>query len=100
MVFLPYAPHPEAKSTSVAGARWPHALVASGWLAVSLGVAAADHRVTAARSAALVLGLTVVTALTAWRYARRAGGFTGDFLGATEQLGELVGFAVLAWGSA
>ena len=32
------------------------------------------------------------------KYHRRAGGITGDFLGATEQLGELAALAVLAYG--
>jgi cobalamin synthase len=35
--------------------------------------------------------------VTAWRYAQRLGGITGDFLGATEQLCELVVLGVLAW---
>jgi adenosylcobinamide-GDP ribazoletransferase len=44
-----------------------------------------------------VVALVVVTVLTGWRYRRRAGGITGDFLGATEQLGEIAALAMLAW---
>ena len=51
------------------------------------------------RAAALVVAMASVAALTGWRYARRLGGVTGDFLGATEQLAEIAGFAVLAWGA-
>jgi adenosylcobinamide-GDP ribazoletransferase len=48
---------------------------------------------------ALALGsvLAVVTLLSGMRYQRRVGGITGDFLGATEQLGEIAALAVLAW---
>jgi adenosylcobinamide-GDP ribazoletransferase len=40
-----------------------------------------------------------VTLLSGWRYARRLGGLTGDFLGATEQLCEIAAYCALAWGS-
>jgi adenosylcobinamide-GDP ribazoletransferase len=39
----------------------------------------------------------VVSALSAWRYWARVRGITGDFLGATEQLGELAALCVLAF---
>jgi cobalamin synthase len=41
--------------------------------------------------------LAFVSLLTAYRYVRRIGGITGDFLGATEQLGEITALCVLAW---
>jgi adenosylcobinamide-GDP ribazoletransferase len=50
------------------------------------------------RLAGIVAVCVAVTAVTRWRYLRRLGGITGDFLGATEQLCELAAFAVLAWG--
>jgi adenosylcobinamide-GDP ribazoletransferase len=52
---------------------------------------------TAARAGALVVAMALVAVATGLRYKQRVGGITGDFLGATEQLGELAAFAVLAW---
>jgi cobalamin synthase len=45
----------------------------------------------------MAVALTLVVLLTGRVYARRIGGATGDFLGATEQLGELVAYAILAY---
>ncbi|MBV9946882.1 MAG: adenosylcobinamide-GDP ribazoletransferase, partial [Myxococcales bacterium] len=72
-------------------------VVALGWLIAAAAVATRMGAVSPARAVALHLVLTGVTAITGWRYVERAGGITGDFLGATEQLGELAGYAVLAW---
>jgi cobalamin synthase len=75
-------------------------VVASLW-ALFVGVlCVGTHRVEAWRALTVLLVSAVVTGLTAWRYERRAGGITGDFLGATEQICELVGLAVMAWGRA
>jgi adenosylcobinamide-GDP ribazoletransferase len=49
------------------------------------------------RGVVLAATLTVLTGLAGHRYRARAGGVTGDFLGASEQLGELAALAVLAW---
>ena len=37
----------------------------------------------------LLAVVPLVASSCAWRFHRRAGGITGDFLGATEQVGEL-----------
>ena len=87
----------EAKSRLVAPATrrelgtasaWAGLLVAAVWLAggVSLG------RI-------LVMGMALAGAATllAMRFHKRAGGITGDFLGATEQVGECVVLLVLVW---
>lgn len=50
------------------------------------------------RLSALVAALVMTAAMTGYRYARRLGGVTGDFLGATEQLAEIAALAALAWG--
>ena len=98
MVALPYATRPDAaRSRDVVGARWPQALVATTWFVILAAALAGARLVTPARLAAIVAALVVVTLITAWRYARRLGGITGDFLGATEQLCELAGFAAIAW---
>jgi adenosylcobinamide-GDP ribazoletransferase len=98
MARLPYVTRADAsKSRDVMRGRAPQAVVATGWLVAALGVAVAGGCLSAMRAAALVALLAVVTCVTGWRYVRRAGGVTGDFLGATEQLGEIAALAVLAW---
>ncbi len=57
-------------------------------------------RVETWRVAGVLVAAAGITAVTAWRYKVRAGGVTGDFLGATEQLCEIAGLAVMAWGAA
>jgi adenosylcobinamide-GDP ribazoletransferase len=97
---VPYVSSAASKSRGVARARAAQACVATGWavgLCVVLGLA---RRFAAARLAAVALAMVVITLVTAWRYVRRLGGLTGDFLGATEQLCELAGYGVLAWGLA
>jgi adenosylcobinamide-GDP ribazoletransferase len=97
---LPYVTTAASRSRGVARARTTQACVATLW-AASVGIAAvATRHFGAARVASLFAAVAVVTLLTAWRYARRLGGFTGDFLGATEQLCELAAYGVLAWGTA
>jgi adenosylcobinamide-GDP ribazoletransferase len=41
----------------------------------------------------------LVTLYCGWRFKRRAGGLTGDFLGATQQLAQLGILAGLLWAS-
>jgi adenosylcobinamide-GDP ribazoletransferase len=52
-----------------------------------------------ARADAVGAAVITISAVSGWRYHRRVGGITGDFLGATEQLGEIAALAVLAWPS-
>jgi adenosylcobinamide-GDP ribazoletransferase len=95
---LPYVTSAASRSRGVARARATQAWVATVWTA-SVGLAAAATRhIAAARVAAAFAAVAVVTLLTGWRYVRRLGGFTGDFLGATEQLCELAAYGALAWG--
>jgi adenosylcobinamide-GDP ribazoletransferase len=58
----------------------------------------ATGHATPGRAAAVVGAMMGVTLVSSYRYMRRLGGFTGDFLGATEQLCELAGYGALAWG--
>jgi adenosylcobinamide-GDP ribazoletransferase len=99
MASLPYVtPEATARSSGVARARLAQACTGTAWAAaVGVGIAAAGY-VSAARLAAMFAAMTIASLLTAWRYARRLGGITGDFLGATEQVCELVALAALAWG--
>jgi adenosylcobinamide-GDP ribazoletransferase len=95
---LPYVTESsEAKSRSVTRATTPHAVAATAWFLLSLAGSAMMGWFAVARLAVLFLTLLAVTFVTGWRYVERAGGVTGDFLGATEQLGEIAALAVLAW---
>jgi adenosylcobinamide-GDP ribazoletransferase len=99
MVTLAHVSRATAKSRDVVGATLRQALAATAWFALTAGGLLYIGALGAPRIAALVGTLAVVTALTAREYWRRVGGITGDFLGATEQLCELAGYAVLAWGA-
>ncbi len=97
---LPYVASPASRSRGVAQAGVVQACVASAWAgAVGLAMAATGH-FAAARIAGMFAAVAVTTLVSGWRYARRLGGVTGDFLGATEQLCELAGYGALAWGLA
>ena len=95
---LPYVTSgPEAKSRELASGGTLQAAVATSWFAALMAIAIAMGCVSIVRAGWLDAVLFGVTALTGWRYMRRAGGITGDFLGATEQIGEIAALAVLAW---
>jgi adenosylcobinamide-GDP ribazoletransferase len=99
MVALPYATPEGSKSRSVARAGPAQALAGSSWPLLIGGALVATRHLELWRVAAVFLIATVVALVTGWRFKVRAGGLTGDFLGATEQLCELAGFAVMAWGA-
>jgi adenosylcobinamide-GDP ribazoletransferase len=94
---LPYVTAEGSKSRDLVRGGVPHALVATAWGSVVLLAAVGACAATPLRAVALVATLACVTALAARRYRVRAGGVTGDFLGATEQLGEIASLVVLAW---
>lgn len=87
----------EAKSRLVARARSPQVIVATLWATVLLAALVHLQLLPLARALALLPALGVMTTIAAWRFRARAGGITGDFLGATEQLAELTVLMVLAW---
>ena len=92
---LPYAGDPEhakakpmAQQISGAGFGWV--------LGVALGLCAVAAALTTGR--AVLVATAALVAMTAWCarwYRQRLGGFTGDTLGAAQQLGELAG--LLGW---
>jgi adenosylcobinamide-GDP ribazoletransferase len=82
------------------GAGYVQAGIAVAWTVVVSLTMGRSMGASPGRLSAVVAAVAVVTLLTGWRYARRLGGITGDFLGATEQLCELAAFGVLAWGHA
>jgi adenosylcobinamide-GDP ribazoletransferase len=98
MAALPYVTPPrDAKSRDVTRGGWPQSAVATAWFAGAIAAGLASGVISPLRACALAAALASVATLTGWRYRRRAGGITGDFLGATEQLGELAALVVLAW---
>jgi adenosylcobinamide-GDP ribazoletransferase len=95
---LPYVTKPEtSKSGDLVRAGAKHAAVAAAWGVAVLATDIAASATTLVRAATLVAALAVATAMSGRVYSRRAGGVTGDFLGATEQLGEIIALVVLAW---
>lgn len=104
MVAMPYVSDAAAKSRQVTRAR-----AAQGVLATAIGVAVAGGVVLAGGGAlaggaigataavAALAAMALATAFCGWRFHARAGGLTGDFLGAAEQVNEIVIlFAILA----
>jgi adenosylcobinamide-GDP ribazoletransferase len=98
LAILPYVtPDGVARSSGVARAGFVQASVGTAWaIAVALGLASTQH-VNGVRAAGVFGAVAAVAIVSGWRYVRRAGGITGDFLGATEQLCELSVLGVLAW---
>ena len=97
MVAMPYVSDAAARSRLVtrAGAA-QGALAAAIGVAVAGGVGLAGGALAAAAFAALA-AMALATILCGWRFHARAGGVTGDFLGAAEQVNEIVIlFTVLA----
>jgi adenosylcobinamide-GDP ribazoletransferase len=97
---LPYVTTAASKSKGVARAGSAQAIVATVWALAGAAAVVLTGHFTLTRAVAMVGAMVVVVIVSGFRYARRLGGFTGDFLGATEQLCELAGYAALAWGAA
>ena len=91
MVTMPYVSDTAAKSQEVTGAG-----AAQGVVATAIGVASAGGVVVvggavgAAAALAAFAAMALATVLCGWRFRERAGGVTGDFLGAAEQVNEIV----------
>jgi adenosylcobinamide-GDP ribazoletransferase len=99
MATLKYVtPSATSRSARVAKTGWAQVLVASVWVIAAMAAVATHGWTSWARCAALGAGLAATAGVTAWRYKARLGGVTGDFLGATEQISEIVALGVLAWG--
>jgi adenosylcobinamide-GDP ribazoletransferase len=98
MVTLPYVTEdPVAKSRLVARASWRQGVLAT--LIVVLVVASLCVAGLGSAREAAVAGAAALAgaAVTGYRFHRRAGGITGDFLGATEQIGECLVLMGLAF---
>jgi adenosylcobinamide-GDP ribazoletransferase len=99
MVAMPYVSPATAKGRNVARAAVPQGLLAT---ALGLGTVALPTSggwltgaFTPIAPAAACAAMAVATVLCGWRFKARAGGVTGDFLGATEQVNEIAVLLVL-----
>ena len=98
MVFMPYVSADEtAKSRQVARARWSHVWVATVLAGLPCAVLAWYQYLSVMQWVALVIAGIFCGLLCGWRFFRRAGGITGDFLGAAQQLSQLALLGVLLW---
>jgi adenosylcobinamide-GDP ribazoletransferase len=98
MACLPYVtPESKAKSRRVVAVDWRQALLASTWFFAASAWAVEQGILSLAHAGMVAAAVAAVSAVTGWRYHRRVGGITGDFLGATEQLGEIAALAALSW---
>lgn len=98
LVALPYATPQGSKSRDVARARPMNGVVATAWfLLVSAPLLVFGH-LEWMRWGVLVLVLALLGVALARYWYRRVKGVTGDFLGATEQVGEIAALAILCYG--
>ncbi|WP_437777217.1 adenosylcobinamide-GDP ribazoletransferase [Sorangium sp. So ce1097] len=96
MVALPYVTQGGSRSRPVAQAALPQALVGSAWPALALAAAHAAGAISAAEAAAMVGAAAAAAVICGVRFRARAGGITGDFLGATQQVAECAALLALA----
>jgi adenosylcobinamide-GDP ribazoletransferase len=98
MALLPYVtPESTSKSARLVRAGVSQCAVATSWFVALAAVMVDQEAIDLTRLTFVAATVALTTAVTGWRYVRRAGGITGDFLGATEQLSEIAALAVLAW---
>ncbi|HYX89996.1 MAG TPA: adenosylcobinamide-GDP ribazoletransferase, partial [Myxococcaceae bacterium] len=99
MSALPYVSS-ASKSRSVVNGSVPQALFGSLWGIGVLFPLVARGVISPDGAAWLIVSCAGGAILCGWRFARRAGGITGDFLGATQQVTETIGLvAMVAAGS-
>jgi adenosylcobinamide-GDP ribazoletransferase len=100
MGLLPYVTaEAQARSKPVMRAGWPQAVLATIWAAAMVVVASGAGLLEPMRALALVPAMGLIAAILASWFRARAGGITGDFLGATQQLCEILSLLIFAWGS-
>jgi adenosylcobinamide-GDP ribazoletransferase len=101
VALLPYVtPEGASRSRDVLGAGKVQAIVGTLWFALVCAIAVRAGVLSPVRAGALAAVITATAALSGWRYVRRVGGITGDFLGATEQIAEVALLGTLVWGRA
>jgi adenosylcobinamide-GDP ribazoletransferase len=94
---VPYVTAPDvAKSRSITAARWPQLVVATASVVLGSLAAIGIGITTPGEMATVWLGLLTVAFVCGARFTARAGGITGDFLGAAQQLAECAILLTLA----
>ncbi|WP_437525138.1 adenosylcobinamide-GDP ribazoletransferase [Sorangium sp. So ce726] len=96
MVTLPYVTQSGSRSRPVAQASLPQALLGSLWPALLFAAAHAAGVLTAAEAAGMLVAAAAAAAICGLRFRARAGGLTGDFLGAAQQIAECAALLALA----
>ncbi len=98
MVCMPYvSADAQAKSRQVARAQWSQVFVATGLASLPCVALLWYQHLSPAQGVAVVVAGVVCGVVCGWRFHRRAGGITGDFLGAVQQVSHLAMLAVLLW---
>jgi adenosylcobinamide-GDP ribazoletransferase len=87
----------EAKSRLVVKATRRELGTAAAWVALLVAAVCFADGVSLGRVLVMALALAGAATLLGMRFHRRAGGITGDFLGATEQVSECIVLLVLVW---
>jgi adenosylcobinamide-GDP ribazoletransferase len=97
MAALPYAtPGESARSAQLMGVKMSHAVIASTFATLAAALLVLG-KLLPAQAVLMSLVLAVIVAVVCgWRFHVRAGGITGDFLGATQQLTDASILVVLA----
>jgi adenosylcobinamide-GDP ribazoletransferase len=97
MAALPYVtPAGSSRSSNVMDGQWIHAVVASLFAALATCVLAVGRLLPVQPILVSLVLAVIVTVVCGWRFHARAGGITGDFLGATQQLTDAAILVVLA----
>jgi len=90
MATIPYVTQDDvSKSKLVTRAGLGQACLATAWGGLGMGIGLVADAVTVGESTAALVAVVTVTLFLGWRFVRRIGGLTGDFLGATEQCAEV-----------
>jgi adenosylcobinamide-GDP ribazoletransferase len=97
MSALPYVGASASKSRYVVNGSVVQAVFATVWPAGLVILCLVHGALSPLEAVWLILACAAGTIACGWRFARRAGGITGDFLGATQQVTESIALIVLAW---
>ncbi len=90
MVGMPYVTNDaQSRSKQVTRAGVPQLILATTIGAVMTGFGWFSGYLNTGLLAGIALAILIAPTLCAWRFQRRAGGITGDFLGATQQITQL-----------
>ncbi|MEM1007708.1 MAG: adenosylcobinamide-GDP ribazoletransferase [Myxococcota bacterium] len=98
MRLMPYVTEQgTAKSRDVTRAGWTQVGLATLWPTALLTAGLMLEWYSWTRLLGIAFGMVFVFGICAWRFYQRAGGLTGDFLGALEQIMEIVILGGLVW---